>query len=67
LFFQIPNRMLYAFSQPHQDPFPTPKSRTRKSKAVARKKLASVSAFEHPTSTFGWYGATDFLSEVVAP
>ena len=44
--------MLSALPQPHQDPVPYHQGgRTRRNPAVARRKLTSVSAIEHPDPT----------------
>jgi hypothetical protein len=52
-----PNRVLYTHHQPHQDSRSHHRSScTRKNPAVAGTKLTSVSAIEHPTTTFGQCG-----------
>jgi hypothetical protein len=59
LFFQIPNRMLKFCRppQPHSSMFSTADKVGRThSKNRCRFRLASVSAFEHPTTTFGQCG-----------
>ena len=50
--------MLCILPQPHQDfvPHHHRGGRTRRNPAVARERLASVSAIEHPTTTFGRRG-----------
>ena len=68
-----PNRVLIISRQPHRHqpfpPTPSPKgcSRVLGVPAVAARKLASVSAIEHPTTTCGQCGLLDDFRRLVAP